>query len=112
MPITRAMAKKGVLEATHTGGKYNLGYDEDGVDNEPQPRSLLLRTIRRMIEKLHDERFKVTKKTPMYENPYLCDDGCCYHPLSTKEEALHYWNGQLQFRLEEIERVKANKIEK
>lgn len=113
MPITRLMTKRATLEAANRGGKYDLGYDEDGVDNAPiqfGSQSLLLRTIRSMIEKLHDDRFKVMKKTPTYQNPYLCFDGCCYHPLSTKEEALRYWNGQLQFRLEEVERAKASKM--
>ncbi len=107
-PTTRAMAKK----VAKKGGKHNLGYDEDGVDNAPWPLGStgpMLRGITKMIERLEDESFKVTKRTPDYENPYVWDDGCCNHPLETKEEALAYWEQQLEYRKAEIEEARKNR---
>jgi hypothetical protein len=110
-PNTRLSAKVAKEEELKTLSLYGLGYDEDGVDIPPWPSSngYPLRRIESMLAKLNDPLFKVTKKTPDYENPYLSYDGCCHERIETKEKALAYWNEQHQRRLARIAKCSARK---
>ena len=96
-------------ELKRNPGKFGLGYDEDGVSVAPWPLGaggVRLCRIQEMIAKLENPKFRITKKTPNYANPYLYSDGCCYNELATKEKAVEYWQGRLIDRQEEIEREK------
>ncbi len=98
-------------ELASKGGEHNLGYDEDGVEIAPWPCSTgpKLRDIKEMIAKLEDASFKVTEQTPNYDNPYRQFDGCCYHPLETKEKAFAHWNRRLEYRKAQIEEAQKNR---
>ncbi len=87
------------VENAPKGGKFNLGYDEDGVDNVPWALGSTCPTQRDIIEmigKLKDDSFKVANRTPVDKNPYRWCDGCCYYKIKTKEKALEYWEQQLK----------------
>jgi len=82
-------------------------FDEDGLaipDNSWCRSGHMVRSkIVLMIERLSDDRtVKQLNKLRSWDNPMIWDDGCCNHYMTSKNEAMKYWQDRLKIKDTEI----------